>query len=45
MSWELFDNFFWSLNARTEIDTAGTQDDKSLDKTDFTISTGVTWKY
>jgi hypothetical protein len=45
LSWELYDNFFWSLNARTEIDTAGDQDDKRLSKSDFTISTGVTWKY
>ena len=45
LNWELYDNFFWTLNARTEIDSAGDQDDKALNKSDFTISTGVTWTY
>lgn len=45
LNWELYNNFFWSLNARTELDTAADQDDKALKKSDFTLSTGVTWKY
>jgi hypothetical protein len=45
VNWELFDSFFWSVNARTEIDSAGDRDNISLSNSDFTISTGVTWKY
>jgi len=45
LDWELFNNFFWSINARAELDNAGDQDDDSLDTTDFTLSTGITWKY
>ena len=45
LNWELFDNFFWTLNARTEIDTAGDQNDRTLKKSDYTLSTGITWKY
>lgn len=45
LNWELFDNFFWTLNARTEIDTAGDQNDRALKKSDYTLSTGITWKY
>ncbi len=45
LNWELFDNFFWTITARTEIDTAGTQDNKLLNKSDYSINTGVTWKY
>jgi hypothetical protein len=45
VNWELFDSFFWSIKATTELDTAGTQDNKALEKTFFSISTGVTWKY
>jgi hypothetical protein len=33
------------VNARTEIDSAGDRDNISLSNSDFTISTGVTWKY
>ncbi len=45
VNWELFDSFFWSVNARTEIDSASDRDNISLSNSDFTISTGVTWKY
>jgi len=45
VNWELFDSFFWSVNARTEIDNASDRDNISLSNSDFTISTGVTWKY
>ena len=45
LNWEIFDNFFWTITARTEVDTAGTQDNKLLSKSDYSINTGVTWKY
>jgi hypothetical protein len=45
VNWELFDSFYWSVNARTEIDSASDRDNISLSNSDFTISTGVTWKY
>ncbi len=45
VNWELFDSFFWSVNARTEIDNASDRDNISLSNSDFTISTGITWKY
>ena len=45
ISWELFDNFYWTVNARTELDTAGDRDDALLSKSDYNLTTGVTWKY
>ena len=45
ISWELFDNFYWTVNARTELDTAGDRDDALLSKSDYDLTTGVTWKY
>ena len=45
ISWELFDNFYWTVTARTELDTAGDRDDALLSKSDYDLATGVTWKY
>ena len=45
ISWELFDNFYWTVTARTELDTAGDRDDALLSKSDYDLTTGVTWKY
>lgn len=45
ISWELFDSFYWTVSARTEIDNAAGRDDTSLSKSDFNLTTGVTWKY
>jgi hypothetical protein len=45
LNWELFNSFFWTINARIDLDTAGTQDDKSLEKSDYQLSTGITWTY
>ena len=45
ISWELFDNFYWTVNARSELDTAGDRDDALLSKSDYNLTTGVTWKY
>ena len=45
VSWELFDSFYWTFNAATELDTAGNRDDVELSKSDYNLSTGVTWKY
>jgi hypothetical protein len=45
LNWELFNSFFWTINARVDLDTAGTQDDKSLEKSDYQLSTGITWTY
>ena len=45
INWELFDNFYWTVNARTEIDNAGDRDDESKSNDDYTLTTGITWKY
>ena len=45
ISWELFDSFYWTVSARTEIDNAAGRDDTSLSNSDFNLTTGVTWKY
>ena len=45
VSWELFDSFYWTVVAGTELDTAGDRDDIELSKSDYNLSTGVTWKY
>jgi len=45
VSWELFDNFYWTVVAGTELDTAGDRDNIELSKSDYNLSTGVTWKY
>ena len=45
ISWELFDSFYWTVNAQTEIDNAGDREDESLSNSDYTLSTGITWKY
>ena len=45
VNWELFSNFYWTINARTEIDNAGDRDNTSLSNSDFTLSTGVSWRY
>jgi len=45
VSWELFDSFYWTVVAGTELDTAGDRDDVELSKSDYNLTTGVTWKY
>ena len=45
LNWELFDSFFWTLSARTEIDNAGDRNDPTRSNSDYTVSTGITWKY
>ena len=45
VSWELFDSFYWTVNAGTELDTAGNRNNVELSKSDYNLSTGVTWKY
>lgn len=45
VSWELFDSFYWTVVAGTELDTAGDRDDIELSKSDYNLTTGVTWKY
>ena len=45
INWELFDSFYWTVDAQTIIDSAGDRDDNSLSNSDYTISTGVTWRY
>jgi len=45
INWELFDSFYWTVDAQTIIDSAGDRDDTSLSNSDYTISTGVTWRY
>ncbi|MCH1610273.1 MAG: DUF481 domain-containing protein [Luminiphilus sp.] len=45
LNWELFDSFFWTLSARTEIDNAGDRSDPTRSKSDYSLTTGITWKY
>ena len=45
INWELFNNFYWTVNARTEIDNAGDREDDRYGNSDYTLSTGVSWKY
>ncbi|MDA0649886.1 MAG: DUF481 domain-containing protein [Proteobacteria bacterium] len=45
INWELFDSFYWTVDAQTIVDSAGDRDDTSLSNSDYTISTGVTWRY
>ena len=45
INWELFDSFYWTVDAQTIIDSAGDRDDNSLSNSDYTISTGVSWRY
>ncbi|MBL6697646.1 MAG: DUF481 domain-containing protein [Luminiphilus sp.] len=45
INWELFDSFYWTVDAQAIIDSAGDRDDNSLSNSDYTISTGVTWRY
>ncbi|MBL6821629.1 MAG: DUF481 domain-containing protein [Luminiphilus sp.] len=45
INWELFDSFYWTVDAQTIVDSAGDRDDNSLSNSDYTISTGVTWRY
>ena len=45
VNWELFNNFYWTVNLRTEVDNAGDREDDSYGNSDYTLSTGVSWKY
>ena len=45
INWELFNNFYWTVNARTEIDNAGDREDDTYGNSDYTLTTGVSWKY
>ena len=45
INWELFNNFYWTVNARTDIDNAGDREDDSYGNSDYTLSTGISWKY
>ena len=45
INWELFNNFYWTVNLRTEVDNAGDREDDSYGNSDYTLSTGVSWKY
>ena len=45
INWELFNNFYWTVNARTEIDNAGDREDDSYGNSDYTLTTGISWKY
>ena len=45
INWELFNNFYWAVNLRTEVDNAGDREDDSYGNSDYTLSTGVSWKY
>lgn len=45
INWELFSNFYWTVNARTEIDNAGDREDDTYGNSDYTLTTGISWKY
>ena len=45
INWELFNNFYWTVNARTEIDNAGDREDDTYGNSDYTLTTGISWKY
>ena len=45
INWELFNNFYWTVNARTDIDNAGDREDDTYGNSDYTLSTGISWKY
>ena len=45
INWELFSNFYWTVNARTDIDNAGDREDDTYGNSDYTLSTGISWKY
>jgi len=45
INWELFNNFYWTVNARTDIDNAGDREDDSYGNSDYTLTTGISWKY
>ena len=45
INWELFNNFYWTVNLRTEVDNAGDREDDTYGNSDYTLSTGVSWKY
>jgi hypothetical protein len=45
INWELFNNFYWTVNARTDIDNAGDREYNSSGNSDYTLTTGISWKY
>jgi hypothetical protein len=45
IDWELFSNFYWTVNARTDIDNAGDREYNSSGNSDYTLTTGISWKY
>jgi hypothetical protein len=49
INWELFSNFYWTVNARTDIDNAGDRENNSYGNSsgnsDYTLTTGISWKY
>ena len=45
INWELFNNFYWTVNARTDVDNAGDREDDSYGNSDYTLTTGISWKY
>ena len=45
INWELFNNFYWTVNARTDVDNAGDREDDTYGNSDYTLTTGISWKY
>ncbi|MBL6813462.1 MAG: DUF481 domain-containing protein [Luminiphilus sp.] len=45
INWELFSNFYWTVNARTDIDNAGDRENGTYGNSDYTLTTGISWKY
>jgi len=45
INWEQFNNFYWTINARTDVDNAGDREDDTYGNSDYSLTTGVSWKY
>ena len=45
INWELFNNFYWTINARTDVDNAGDREDDTYGNSDYSLTTGISWKY
>ena len=45
IDWELISNLYWSVNARAEYDNTADDLDSSKRKSDYSVTTGISWKY
>lgn len=45
IDWELISNLYWTVSARAEYDNAADDLDSSKRKSDYSVTTGISWKY